>query len=255
MLKIDRQNAIEQKLRIHGSVLISELSQELNCSEETIRRDFKEMEAHNKLHRIHGGAFLPDKYDKGVPIQLRETLLKSEKIRMAEKALTHIKPNDVIMLDSSTTCLQLAQAILNSGLMVTLITNSLQICKIYNDHPSNVKVVCLGGQLRTRTSSFVGYKTTDALCQNFADLSFLSCPFINFEHGLTDNNINEARVRQCMIEHSRKSYLLMDHTKFTGISDILFDGLNRIHMIITDKKVSDRWEEKCHNLSINIQYC
>ena len=73
MLKLERQLFIEKELHEKGSVLVSELSKVLDCSEETIRRDIKEMEAAGKLNKIHGGAYLPDKYDKGVPIELRES--------------------------------------------------------------------------------------------------------------------------------------------------------------------------------------
>ena len=73
MLKIDRHKLLEEELRTYGSILISTMSQKLDCSEETIRRDLKELEAQNKLKRIHGGAFLPEADDKGAPVQLRET--------------------------------------------------------------------------------------------------------------------------------------------------------------------------------------
>ena len=65
MLKVDRQRYLEEELHTYGSILISAMSQKLNCSEETIRRDLNEMESQNKLKRIHGGAFLPDADDKG----------------------------------------------------------------------------------------------------------------------------------------------------------------------------------------------
>ena len=110
MLKLERQLFIEKELHEKGSVLVSELSKVLDCSEETIRRDIKEMEAAGKLNKIHGGAYLPDKYDKGVPIELRESFFASEKEQMADKAVDIIKDHSVIMLDSSTTCLKLAEA-------------------------------------------------------------------------------------------------------------------------------------------------
>ena len=87
MLKLERQLFIEKELHEKGSVLVSELSKVLDCSEETIRRDIKEMEAAGMLNKIHGGAYLPDKYDKGVPIELRESFFASEKEQMADKAV------------------------------------------------------------------------------------------------------------------------------------------------------------------------
>ena len=110
MLKIDRQKHLEEELHTYGSILISTMSQKLNCSEETIRRDLKEMESQNKLKRIHGGAFLPDADDKGAPVQLRETFFSQEKERLAACAINRfIKEGDTIFLDCSTTCLTLAK--------------------------------------------------------------------------------------------------------------------------------------------------
>ena len=128
MLKIERQNLIDQDLRKAGYVLVPELSEKLRCSEETVRRDLREMEIAGKLVRTHGGAYLVEKYDKGYPIELRKSYLQHTKERMAAAAVSIIQENDMVMLDSSTTCLTIAEAILALDLTVTLITNSLAIC-------------------------------------------------------------------------------------------------------------------------------
>ena len=76
MLKIERQNLIDQELRKAGYVLVPGLSEMLCCSEETVRRDLREMEMAGKLVRTHGGAYLVEKYDKGYPIELRKSYLQ-----------------------------------------------------------------------------------------------------------------------------------------------------------------------------------
>ena len=249
MLKLERQLFIEKELHEKGSVLVSELSKVLDCSEETIRRDIKEMEAAGKLNKIHGGAYLPDKYDKGVPIELRESFFASEKEQMADKAVDIIKDHSVIMLDSSTTCLKLAEAIISSGKCITLITNSLRISSLFNSQSSNV-----GGQLHRATASFTGYRTTDTLKQNFADITFISCPALHLQHGLSDNNLNEAEVRKHMLENSHYKVLIVDHTKFDSISDVLFYDLAGVDLLITDQPLSETWEEYCRKSSIEIIY-
>lgn len=254
MLKIDRQNIIEKQLHKKRSVLISDLSKLLECSEETIRRDLREMESADKLCRIHGGAYLPEKYDKGVPIQLRETFYIEEKEQMAQRALNCIKENDVIMLDSSTTCLKLAEALIASQINITLITNSLRICNLCESYQSNINLVCLGGKFHSSTSSFVGYHTLDNLNVYYADKCFISCPFVDTEYGLSDNNFDSAKVREMMIKNSRKHFLLMDHTKIGSKSDILFASLKDIDVLITDYKVSGKWTEVCEKLNCKIDY-
>lgn len=254
MLKISRHNFINQELQKNGSVLISDLCQQLNCSTETIRRDLKELEAAGKLRRIYGGAYLPETYDKGVPITLRETFFPYEKQHMAELALNYISDGDVLMLDASSTCLRLAQTLLDTDRKVTIITNSLRICNIFNKYPIDENIICLGGQLRSKTSSFVGYKTTDMIKGYIADKVFISCPSVDINYGLTDNNLDEAMIRKTMLEHAKKHYLIADHTKFSSHSEVVIADLSQIDTIITDREVSPEWKARCDEFHIVLNY-
>ena len=254
MLKHERHTFIERELQSKGSVLVSELSKQLNVSEETIRRDIKEMEADNRLEKTYGGAYLAENYDKGYPVELRETLLKSEKEVMSKVALELIEDHSVIMLDSSTTCLELVKSIINSKKIVTIITNSLHICSLVNNQICNINLICLGGQLHKLTASFTGYKTTEGICQNFADISFVSCPAANIKFGLSDNNLKESEVRKAMLEYSHKKVLILDHTKIDAIADILFYKLTKVDVIITDTQLPDSWVEYCNQSSIEVIY-
>ena len=90
MIKLERHNRILKSLNDTGTISISEMTKELKCSKETIRKDLVELEKIGKLVRIHGGAYLADVYDKGFPISLKKTLLKEEKIYMSNIALEFI---------------------------------------------------------------------------------------------------------------------------------------------------------------------
>ncbi|MDR1548957.1 MAG: DeoR/GlpR family DNA-binding transcription regulator [Hungatella sp.] len=255
MFKIERQAYIENELKKNKSVLISDLCQALDCSMETIRRDLKELEAAGKAQRIYGGAFLPEENDLGVPAKLRETFFPMEKRQMAEHALSFISKGDVIMLDASTTCLKLSQAILEADLPITIITNSLRICYIFNEQPNAApRIICLGGELHAKTNSFIGYKTTNELNEYIADKSFISCPAIDMTFGLTDNNLASAMVRKGMIDHSRKRFLIADHTKFSSNASVLIAGLSVVDTIITDKPLPPTWEAECINKKIHLEY-
>ena len=254
MLKIERHNIIDQEIRKQGFVLVPELSELLGCSEETIRRDLKEMEKAGKLLRTHGGAYLVEKYDKGYPIELRKSQLQRTKEKLADIALSLIHENDVIMLDASTTCLSIAEAILARDLCVTLITNSLAIYTLFSEANSNINLVGVGGTFRRRTSSFADPNTVDALRSYYADKSFISCPKVSIEYGLSDNHISEANVRRQMIKNAQKRFLVVDHTKFEGTANILFDGLESIDVIITDQKLPEEWESFAQQQRIELCY-
>ena len=176
MLKIERQNIIEQELSKQGFVLVPALSELFRCSEETVRRDLKEMESEGRLVRTHGGAYLVEKFDKSYPTNLRMVYYHRTKDRLAQQAMLHIQENDVVMLDSSTTCLSLAEAMVKSQKNMTIITNSLQICSMCSESNANINLICLGGAFRKRTTSFTDQHTVDMLRGYHADLSFISCP-------------------------------------------------------------------------------
>lgn len=131
----------------------------------------------------------------------------------------------------------------------------LRIC-ILCDSAKNSKItlVCAGGQLRAKTSSFVGYRTTDMISSNFANIAFLSNPAVNITYGLTDNNLNEANVRKCMLEHSKQHIFLMDHTKFSKTSSNIFGQLSDIDVLITDKKLSRDWETSLRTKGVAFHY-
>ncbi|MFA9464352.1 MAG: DeoR/GlpR family DNA-binding transcription regulator [Velocimicrobium sp.] len=255
MLKIERQKKIEEYLHLYGSILISDMSQKLDCSEETIRRDLREMEKDSKLIKIHGGAFLPESDDKGAPQQLRETIFSEKKENLANYTINHfIKDNDTIMLDCSTTCLALAKQLLYSNIKVTIITNSLRIFNLFDQQLHNLKLIALGGTFRQRSNSFVGYQTTDTIKHLISDKCFISCSAIDIKHGLIDNNMSEAQVRKSYIYQSRKRFLIADHTKFSDTADYIINDLTCIDAIITDKKLSEEWQNKINELNIPIYF-
>ena len=255
MLKIDRQTIIQQELAKNGSVLIPTLSEMLHCSEETIRRDLRELEASGRLTRTHGGAYLMEKYDKSYPTKLRKVYYQDIKVRMAKQAMQYIRDNDVLMLDSSTTCLELARLLVESKYNVTVISNSLLICDLCSEQLSSVNLVCLGGTFRRRTSSFTGYHTTDILSGYHADKAFISCPKITPEQGLSDNQLEESKIREAMLTHAQERILLMDHTKFGPSANVLFGSLDLVDLIITDEPVSAQWEAVKAKSHLRIEIC
>lgn len=252
MLKIERFSRIEEELKEKGSLDIPTLSQMLECSDETVRRDLRELEALGRLNRIRGGAYLSDKYDKTYASPLRKTLYQKEKSQISRKAIEFVHDRDVVFLDSSTTCLTLAGLLLDSKLSLTIVTNSMLICSLCTEPNSHINLICLGGSLRTRTQSFVGYHTTDILTTYYADCAFISCPKVTLSEGLSDNYLNEARVRETMLKHARQRLLIMDHTKFDESANIRFNGLELIDTIITDEPLSAEWTTYCQAQNIKV---
>lgn len=256
MLAFERQNFINTELAFKGSILISDMANKLNCSEETIRRDLCELEKKNRLIRVHGGAFLPTDSDKGAPVGIREILMPEEKNNMAEIAIKHlIKDKDTIFLDSSTTCVTLAKKIIQKNLKITIITNSLLIFKYYVDNPSeNVKLIGLGGNYRIRACSFVGYETTQSILDYSADKCFLSPSALSMDLGILDNSSNECQVRKSFLKQSKEHYLICDNTKFEDSADFIISDFNSINSVVCNQMVSTEWKNFFIEKEINFIY-
>lgn len=255
MLKVDRHNLIEKELNLKGSITISECAKLLNVSEETVRRDFREMESQKRLTRIHGGAYKEESDDKNVPIHLREVLFLDEKIQMARYALDHyVNENDTIMIDSSTTCYQLAKMILLSDLHVTIITNSLKIMQLYDANNGNSKLIAIGGQYRRKSCSFVGEYALEEIGSFYADKCFISTSVLDKKHGLIDSSVLECYVHKKYLENSKNQYILADHTKFDDHADYIVSDWTDIHTVITDCDPGEEWRELFINKEVDLKF-
>lgn len=129
---------IEKYIVQAGSVTVKELSDRFSVSLETIRRDLQELESNGSVKRVHGGAISLDNADAGLAFNKRKHERSIEKKLIAYKALALIKPGDMIMLDASSTCWYLAEAL--PDISLTVITNSfrnvlsLAVKKKHQDH-------------------------------------------------------------------------------------------------------------------------
>ncbi|OON86846.1 hypothetical protein BXO88_06180 [Oribacterium sp. C9] len=243
MIKLERQNYIMDKLLTEGSILIVNLCKDLNCSDQTIRRDLQEMEEAGKLKRTHGGAYLiSSEDDKGAPISLRAQLIPDEKRHIGIIAAHNfIQPDDIIMIDSSTTCLSLAETIINMHIPVTIITNSHNIVSLFNKNNMTAKLIVIGGIYKERSRSFVGPTAISQIQGFYADKAFISCSALDQNLGMLDSYIQQKYVREAMLTHSKKRYLLADNTKFDDDGNFLIHDFSILDGIITNSKPSDDW--------------
>ncbi len=255
MLKHDRQKYILSRLELTGSILINDIIDDLDCSFETLRRDLIDMENAGKLTRTYGGAYLPDKFNKGVPISLRKTMLVKEKTQIAEKAFQLIKEHSVIFLDHSSTCAQLAKKIAISHKAITVITNSIisSVILSASNNPS-VKLISTGGTYHSKNDAYTGKITLDTINRFYASISFISPPFVSSKVGLTDNSLVSACIREEMIKQSEKVVILMDHTKIGHNADVKISNLKSVDVLITDKKLPSKTESKLQKNGIEVIY-
>src|SRR5512142_1862524 len=143
MLTEQRKLFLLERLRKDGRIIARDLSEELELSEDTIRRDLRELAAEGKLQRVHGGA-LPASPAMG-DFAARQQLAPDGKVAIGRAATKLVKAGQVVILDGGTSTLQLARH-LPADLKLTVVTHSPTIAVALVDHPL-IDVVLIGGML------------------------------------------------------------------------------------------------------------
>ena len=252
MLAVERRTRILELLHKQGLVTVSELSPAFHVSEETIRRDLQQLEDENGVARTYGGAYMAKAVHSDIPVNIRETIYLQGKEAIATLCDDLIIEGETLMLDSSTTSLQIA-AHLKLKKNLTVITNSLRIAERLSGSEA-LRVICVGGTLRHTQLSFVGPSAPEMLGRFYADKAFVSCVGVALDKGLTDADELEAEVRRTMLAHARERILVADNTKLGKTSFSLISPLDGIDCLVTDREPDARWVAELAARKIKCRY-
>lgn len=215
MLKEERQQEILDLLNIEQKVLASDLSQTFNVSEDTIRRDLKELSEKKLIKRVHRGAL-----KVGPPVTdffNRQSLASEEKKEIALKSLPYLKENTNIIIDGSTTNLELVKLI-PQEFSCTIITNSPPIAISLAHHP-NIEVINLGGIFYKQSMINIGVETYKTLINIHADLYIMGIYNLDINKGTSVPTKQEAEIKQVMSSVSNEVLAMVTQDKIGTVSN------------------------------------
>lgn len=210
MFNIERQEEIMQLLYKRKSLTVRGLSQLLFISESTVRRDLRELERGGRVRRTFGGVVLEETLTKEVPLLLRKAQNHEAKRVIAEKAKRYVENGQVLFLDASSTVSHLIP-LLEDFSDLTVITNSPHAATELGN--LGIRTLCTGGLLLAASQAFVGPHAEDFVRRFNADAMFFSSRGISRDGRITDSSLEESRLRQIMLEQSKKHYYLYDTAK------------------------------------------
>ncbi len=251
MLGIERRQRIIKLIHEDKKVYVSSLSQLFKVTEETIRRDLEKLENEGVLSRTYGGAVLNQYTIEDLPFQTRTSMNHEVKQTISLKAATLIHDNDTIMIDASTTCLELLHA-LQKKKGITIITNSVKIP--YDFINSNFNIISTGGTLRAHSLALVGSVAQNALQNYYVNMAIMSCKGVSFDNGIMESNEPESEFKRRMIKQAEIVILLVDHTKFDKTAFIKLFDFSDIDYIVTDQKPNAVWLELFNTHNIKVIY-
>ena len=236
MLAIERRNEILEKLQTDRRVVVSELSQLYDVSEETIRRDLEKLVNDGYAIKSYGGAVINENFNIELPFNIRKNRNIVGKQHIAELVSRLVKDGDSIMLDASSTAVYIAKTLQEKGRKnLTVITNSIEIIIELFD-VQDWTVLSTGGVSREGSFALVGPQTDKMLRTYHVDKAIISCKGIDVSAGMTDSDELHANNKTTMLAAAKEKILAVDSSKFDKIAFTEIGTLDDLTMVITDEK-------------------
>jgi DeoR/GlpR family transcriptional regulator of sugar metabolism len=210
LLLEQRQSLIKERLGARGRVLAAELAQELEVSEDTIRRDLREMAAAGLCRRVYGGA-LPIS-PVSVPTLERSTSFANRNAILGKAAAKLVPPNSTIFIDGGSTNAAVATA-LPPDINITVVTNSIIVLGAIANR-LNIEVILIGGRLDQKSGAILGGRAIKDAESIHTDICFLGATGVDAEAGITAFSFEEAEMRRTVARASRSIVVVATLDKF-----------------------------------------
>jgi DeoR/GlpR family transcriptional regulator of sugar metabolism len=234
MLTRQRKEYLLGILKSTGQIVAKTVSQELGLSEDTIRRDLRELASEGRLQRVHGGA-LPASPAVG-DFAARQQLAPDGKVAIGRAAARLVKRGQVVALDGGTTTAQLAKH-LPLDLQATVVTHSPTIAVALLEHPS-IEVVLIGGKLFKHSVVAVGAAAIEAIARIRADLFFMGVTGIHPRAGLSTGDLEESHVKRAFMGSAAETYVLVSAEKLNAASPYVIGTTADVAGIIVEPGIS-----------------
>lgn len=248
MLKKERQAYILRQVNLHNKVLSSSLSNEINVSEDTIRRDLHELAEDGRIIKVHGGALSHSFHDLYNPSG--NIYLHDHKKTIATKAASLIEDGMYVLTSGGTTILELAR-MLPHDLKATFVSGSLPAIVEYLHHP-NIEVIVIGDKISKNSRITVGGDAISKIGHIRADLCFLGVDAIHVQHGVSDSDWDVVQLKKAMIESSQKIVCLSIAEKTSAIKPVHVCPVSSIHTLITELPPGDPALQHYTNAGIEV---
>ncbi len=230
MLTTQRKALLLGRLSRDGRLVAAELAVEFETSEDTIRRDLRDLAADGHLTRVHGGALPASPTHRPMPD--RRILHRQEKARLGRAAARLILPGQIVLMDGGTTHLALVAA-LPAGLRCTIVTHSPGIAAALEPF-AGIEVLILGGTLMRHSMVALGSATAEGYARIRADLCFLGVTGLHPETGLTTGHAEESALKSRMIRSAAETIVLATPDKIGKASAYSIAPLSAISVLVSE---------------------
>src|SRR5688572_15139591 len=251
MLSAERKALILRRIGEEGRVVASELSEVFKVSEDTIRRDLRELSSEGLLQRVHGGALAVPRAPVEPSHALREVQARGEKAAIARAAAGLFRDGQVITIDSGTTPLQVAEQIPLVVKWATVVTHSLPVLRALAGR-EGIELVMVGGRVQVDSLAAAGAVTVDAYRALRADVCVLGVAGLDVETGLTALNHEETQVKRAMAENANVVVAVGAAEKLGTAGPFKVVGVERVTHLVTDEGAEGKVVKELRRVGVEV---
>ncbi len=252
--KAARLGRIVALLKEHNGASIRELSETLDVSVMTVRRDLMDLASENVVKLIFGGVVLnPDKLTLDPAIEYNLLSERDqhprEKDRIGKKAASLVEPGDIIIVDSGTTSEALVRNLPNN-FPITVLCYASNILELTLKR-RNCTPIFAGGYFHANTLMFESPEGVELISRNRASKAFIAASGVHEKLGVTCAKAYESPTKSAAIKSSLRNILMVDSSKFDAVKAAHFAELTDFDTVITDAGIPARYLELLEELKVD----
>lgn len=245
----DRQSRIQKLIQEQGIVKVAELSKMFGVTELTIRRDLDVLEKHGILDRTHGGAILRHRMRIEPLYTEKDQINRGAKELIGQAVNQFVEEGDTLLINTGSTTSQVLRHL--SGKKLRVITSNAGAVVEVKD--PDVELILTGGLFRRQSNSLIGGFAHCVLNHVCGSKAIIGIDGISINYGLTTPIHQEAEVTRLMIERTQGPVIVVaDHTKMGVVSNFVTAPIDKISMLITDKKIEANFREELEHRNIQV---
>lgn len=244
----ERHTKILELLTESEKVEVVRLSELLQVSQVTIRKDLDQLENKGLIMREHGFATLNSSDD----INNRLAYHYDVKQKIAKLASASIHDGETIMIESGSCCALLALEIAKTKQDITLITNSAFIAD-YIRKVGQVKIILLGGEYQKESQVMVGPITRKCVETFFVDKFFIGTDGFSKQSGFTGNDYMRSETVRDMAKQAKRVIVVSESSKFEQVGTVNLLPTQDVSCIVTDSDIPKECEDYLLKQNIDVK--
>lgn len=230
----ERQQLILERLRMHGRVVAVDLAREFDVSEDSIRRDLRELAAQGLCKRVYGGALQLSAVV--APLKERRRENAGRKLALARKAATLVRQGQILLMDAGSTNAAIA-SVLPAQLRLTVVTNAPDIAQILLER-EGFEILLIGGRVDPRIGAAVGAQAMLEIERIRADLCFPGACAMDAESGLWGFDSEEVLLKRAMIHASGETAIVVTGDKLATVATHRVAEVHEVQHLVVEHDVT-----------------